>query len=170
MNLLMSDISLNPPFEQNAENKYIDLSKFKISNCIGCFGCWIKTPGKCVIRDDAAKIYPLIAGSCNVIYVSKLFCGSYDTTMKTILERAIPIQQAFIRIYSGETHHFQRNVVPKNAVIIGYGSKNKKERIVFENLIERNSKNMLFNEYKVVFADKENLSKAVDEAVKSWRI
>lgn len=22
-----------------------------IHNCIGCFGCWVKTPGACVIRD-----------------------------------------------------------------------------------------------------------------------
>ena len=24
----------------------------EILNCIGCFGCWIKTPGKCIIRDQ----------------------------------------------------------------------------------------------------------------------
>ncbi len=22
-----------------------------IRNCVGCFGCWIKTPGQCIIRD-----------------------------------------------------------------------------------------------------------------------
>ena len=30
--------------------RYVDLSSLKISNCVGCFGCWVKTPGKCVIR------------------------------------------------------------------------------------------------------------------------
>ena len=24
----------------------------KIKHCIGCFGCWVKTPGACVIRDE----------------------------------------------------------------------------------------------------------------------
>lgn len=24
----------------------------KIQHCIGCFGCWVKTPGACVIRDE----------------------------------------------------------------------------------------------------------------------
>jgi len=24
--------------------------------CIGCFGCWLKTPGECAIHDDMAEI------------------------------------------------------------------------------------------------------------------
>ncbi|MDU2663418.1 MAG: flavodoxin family protein, partial [Clostridium perfringens] len=63
MRLLLSDRELNINFLESDENKYIDLSKLRISNCIGCFGCWTKTPGKCVIRDDAVKVYPIIAKS-----------------------------------------------------------------------------------------------------------
>ena len=32
----------------------------KIKSCMGCFECWIKTPGKCKIRDgyeNLAKLY-----------------------------------------------------------------------------------------------------------------
>ena len=105
MNLLMSDIPL--PFLQmeGKENRYVDLSALRIANCVGCFGCWVKTPGRCVIRDDAVKVYPLIARSERLIYVTKVELGSYGTVMKTMLERAIPVQQAFIRLYCGETHH-----------------------------------------------------------------
>lgn len=78
--------------------EFINLSNLKIANCIGCFGCWTKTPGKCVIRDDAVKVYPKIAASDRVLYISKVKYGSYDTPMKTMLERAIPVQQAFIRL------------------------------------------------------------------------
>lgn len=48
--------------------------------------------------------------------------GGYDTPMKTMLERAIPIQQAFIRLVNGETRHVQRAVIPKRATIVGYGA------------------------------------------------
>ena len=88
----------------------IDLSALRIAPCVGCFGCWTRTPGRCVIRDDAVQVYPKIAAARRVLYVSRLFCGGYDLPMKTMLERAIPIQQAFIRLVDGETHHFQRRV------------------------------------------------------------
>lgn len=62
MKLLLSDTPLTVSLKTENE-MYIDLSALKISNCVGCFGCWIKTPGKCVIRDDAVKVYPIIADS-----------------------------------------------------------------------------------------------------------
>ena len=157
MRLLLSDKHLQINFIDSDENKYINLSELKISNCVGCFGCWTKTPGKCVIRDDAVKVYPVIAKSDEVIYVSKIKYGCYDTVMKTMLERAIPIQQAFIRLLDGEAHHVQRDVAMKNAVIIAYGNIEKEEQEIFKRLIERNSHNMNFMSFKVIFVDEQNL-------------
>ena len=81
MRLLLTDTPLPIQFSEGSENYLIDLSNQKISHCVGCFGCWVKTPGKCVIRDDATKIYPLIAKSEEVVYVSRVKYGSYDTPM-----------------------------------------------------------------------------------------
>ena len=85
MNLLLTDCPVNLPFVDNKTNRYLDLSQLNIKNCIGCFGCWTKTPGKCVIRDDATKVYPLIAKSENIIYVSRVKFGTYDAIMKSML-------------------------------------------------------------------------------------
>lgn len=111
----MTDRPVDLSFLKDEAVKYIDLSSLRIANCVGCFGCWTKTPGKCVIRDDATWVYPCIAASNTVLYVSRLCYGGYDSVMKTMLERAIPVQQAFIRIYKGETHHVQRAVMPKKS-------------------------------------------------------
>ena len=168
MIFILSDTHLN--IDNRDEITFIDLYKMKISGCTGCFGCWIKTPGKCVIRDDAVKIYPLIAKCDKLIYVSKIKYGSYDNIMKTMLERAIPVQKAFIRIHCGETHHVQRKVAPKNARIIIYGYPSYKEKAVFERLVERNALNMSFKEHKVIYSSETDLEKTLNEEIAKWHI
>ena len=168
MKLIMSDKQINIPIRNTAIVKYVDLSSLKIANCCGCFGCWVKTPGKCVIRDDAPKVYSYIAQSSEVLYVSRLCYGGYDSTMKTMLERAIPIQQAFIRILDGETHHVQRNVVEKNATIIAYGDISDEEKDIFRSLVERNAKNMSFKSYVIRFVSEVALENTIKSVVEKW--
>lgn len=168
MNLVLSDKYLHLTFNDEGNTKLIDLSSLKISNCVGCYGCWTKTPGKCVIRDDAVKVYPYIAKSDRVLYVSRICYGSYDTIMKTMLERAIPIQQAFIRLLNGETHHIQRDVALKNAIIIAYGEIGEDEKNIFIKLIERNAKNMNFKKYKVLFIAEDELEETIKRELAQW--
>ena len=85
MKLLMTDRPVSAALPQDAAA--VDLSALRIANCVGCFGCWTKTPGRCVIRDDAVRVYPLIARSEQVLYVSRVKYGSYAPVMKTMLER-----------------------------------------------------------------------------------
>ena len=96
MHLILSDRRIDLSTEDESTYNLIDLSELNITNCVGCFSCWVKTPGKCIIRDDAIKVYPKIAYSDKIIYVSKIKYGGYDTIMKTMLERSIPVQQALI--------------------------------------------------------------------------
>lgn len=168
MKLILSDRPLKLPDNHCDDLTWIDLSQLKIANCVGCFGCWTKTPGKCVIRDDAVKVYPLIAASDRVLYVSHVKYGGYDTPMKTMLERAIPVQQAFIRLWHGETHHVQRRVVPKQAVIVGYGDLSAGEQELFRRLVARNAHNMSFEQYRVVFATEDTLAQTVEREVQAW--
>lgn len=168
MKLILSDRPLHIPDMDRTTTELIDLSALEIANCVGCFGCWTRTPGKCVIRDDAVGVYPLIAASDRVLYVSRVKYGSYDTVMKTMLERSIPVQQAFIRLLDGETHHVQRAVAPKQAVVLGYGDTSAEEREVFRQLVARNAKNMNFARYRVEFAPEDAVEQAVREEVALW--
>ncbi len=167
MKLILSDRPLNIEIKKD-DIQFIDLSSLKIANCIGCFGCWTKTPGKCVIRDDAVKVYPIIAKSDTLLYISHIKYGGYDTVMKTMLERAIPVQQAFIRIVAGETHHIQRKVTPKKATIIAYGDIGEEEKEVFKKLIARNAHNMNFENYSIIFTTEWQLETIVSDEVAKW--
>ena len=167
MKLILSDRPLPLP-DLGPEVRFVDLSALRIAPCTGFFGCWTRTPGRCVIRDDATAVYPLIARSEAVFYISRLCYGGYDTPMKTMLERAIPVQQAFIRLLDGETHHVQREVVPKQAVILGYGATSAEEQDIFRQLVARNAKNMSFAQYRVEFVSEDAVEQAVKEVLASW--
>lgn len=150
--------------------QYIDLSSLKINNCVGCFGCWTRTPGKCVIRDDATRVYPFIAMSDRVLYISRIRYGGYDVVMKTMLERAIPVQQAFIRIHKGETHHVQRAVMLKKATIVAYGDDiSDEEKDIFRQLIARNACNMSFESYEILFVTETRLDDVVKTVLEQWK-
>ena len=168
MKLILSDRPLDLTVKDPDQIKVIDLSALKIHNCVGCFGCWTKTPGRCVIRDDAVTVYPLIAQSDHVIYVSRIKYGGYDTVMKTMLERAIPVQQAFIHLVDGECHHVQRAVAPKQAVIVGYGADSPEEQALFRRLVERNARNMNFEDFQVLFSSEEELESLVRKEAAKW--
>ena len=168
MKLILSDRPLKFKSENNSF-LFIDLSALNIANCVGCFGCWTKTPGKCVIRDDAVKVYPAIAKSDTLLYISRIKYGGYDTVMKKMLERAIPVQQAFIRLVDGETHHVQRDVKPKNATIIAYGDISDEEKGLFEKLVARNALNMNFEKYNIIYSVESLLEDAVNKEVEKWK-
>lgn len=170
MKLVLSDRNLDGFQADHPGIRMVDLSKLKITNCVGCFGCWTKTPGKCVIRDDAVRVYPLIAASDQILYISRIRYGGYDTIMKTMLERSIPVQQAFIRLHQGETHHVQRNVALKKATIIGYGEISPEEQAIFRRLVERNAKNMSFENYRILFVPESQVEQAAEKEVAAWEL
>ena len=169
MKLILSDRLLALDLPDDDAIRYVDLSALRIANCVGCFGCWTKTPGRCVIRDDATRVYPLIAASDRVLYVSRVRYGGYDTVMKRMLERAIPVQQAFIRLHHGETHHLQRAVVPKQASIVAYGALDAEERAIFEALVARNALNMNFEHYRIHFVEESAVEAAVRKILQTWK-
>ena len=166
MELILSDRPLFLPAAP--EREYIDLSQKKVAPCVGCFGCWVKTPGRCVIRDDAPQIYPLIARSRRVLYVSRVVFGSWAPPVKAMLERSLPIQQPFLRPHMGETHHVQRLVEEKDALILAYGPESQEEKDLFRRLVERNRRNMSFKSYQVIFCREEEVQDAAEKEVLSW--
>ncbi|MEG0379765.1 MAG: flavodoxin family protein, partial [Eubacterium sp.] len=48
-----------------------------IAHCIGCFGCWVKSPGVCVINDGYDLTGPAFATSEEVIIITKIQYGGY---------------------------------------------------------------------------------------------
>lgn len=77
----------------------------KIANCTGCFGCWLRTPGICVIDDECRAITREIARADRLVFFTPVVFGGYHPDLKAVLERSIGILTPYFRIFRGEMHH-----------------------------------------------------------------
>jgi multimeric flavodoxin WrbA len=97
-----------------AEVEIINLHKKKIKNCIGCFTCWTKSPGKCVHNDDMTNdIFPKLLTADLVVFATPLYYHTMNSTMSRFRERTLPIAQPFFDIGNdGKIYHPVRYKVP----------------------------------------------------------
>ena len=119
------------------------LGELEIAPCIGCFGCWIKTPGECVIDDAGRDVARHIVGSDVVVYLTPIQFGGYSYELKKALDRSIPIISPFFRKVKGEVHHKKRYARYPNVAALGWSKRlTEHEDDIFENLVQRNAINM----------------------------
>lgn len=125
------------------EVQEVALNREEIQPCLGCFGCWGKTPGSCVITsDEANSIARSEVNADAVILVSKITYGGFSADIKAFLDRSIQNILPFFETYHGEMHHEMRYDRFPIWIAVGYGDVTSEERHVFVQLAERNALNM----------------------------
>ena len=92
-------------FGRDSETQVIRPAGRRIADCTGCFGCWLKTPGICVIDDDCRPITRQIARADRLVFLTPVVFGGYHPDVKAVLERSIGILTPFFRVFRGEMHH-----------------------------------------------------------------
>ena len=75
-----------------SEAEVVDVSKLDINYCLGCFGCWAHTPGKCVITDDdMPKMLEKLIKADVVIWSFPLYYFNVPGPLKTFIDRQLPL-------------------------------------------------------------------------------
>jgi multimeric flavodoxin WrbA len=74
----------------------IDVCKLNIKPCMGCFSCWNKTPGKCVIADDMSALIEKIIDADVVIWSFPLYYFSVPGGLKNLIDRQLPMNLPFM--------------------------------------------------------------------------
>ena len=82
--------------DRSADTDIVDIYKLNIRECLGCFACWGKTPGKCAITDDMTEILQKILCADVVIWSFPLYYFSLPSRLKMVIDRQLPLALPFM--------------------------------------------------------------------------
>jgi len=148
------------------ENRGFEIEKKSIQKgelhfCIGCYGCWTRKPGECVIEDSMAQINQTLNRSDVVVYLSPIVFGQYSPNMKNAIDRGLPnVLPLFVKKPDGTTGHPARYPSKPQMIIIGYGDEvSKEDARLFKNIVEhrRDIEALVFS------GEQENISISLDK-------
>lgn len=138
----------------NNEKARIISDNGKIKHCKGCFECWIKTPGKCVINDGYQNIGEIFSRADKITIISKCCYGGYSPFVKNVLDRCISFLLPFFKIVGNEVHHSMRYEKKIRMEVHFYGENiDEEERDIADELVRANSVNLDAEEYSLSFYD-----------------
>lgn len=125
----------------------VKIDKDELGYCMGCFGCWIKKPGECVINDKMGSINRSFINSDAVFYLSPVVFGQYSSNIKNALDRWLPnVLPFFITQKDGSTMYPPRYKEYPAQIHIGYGDElTEDEMNLFSSITRRiNGRNTIF--------------------------
>ena len=147
--------------EKGWEVEPIALREKQIAGCLGCFGCWVKTPGICVIDDYGRETAKKMVQSNLMIWLTPVTFGGYSSELKKALDRSIPILLPYFESYKGQIHHKMRYDRYPRLIVIGTEPRNTEYEETFLALTERNALNIRPPKHAAsVFQKSENLDEA----------
>jgi len=124
----------------------ITVREKKIEPCRGCFFCWEKTPGKCVIADDMHGLFEQFLNAELVIWSFPLYCFGMPSQTKAFADRMAMLSNLpDIEIKeNGSARHLKR-----------YPSKNRRHVLIstcgFATV--KNNYEPLIKQFEIMFGD-----------------
>ena len=91
---------------QEHEVDIINVTERDIAPCRGCFGCWQKSVGHCLIDDDQNGVLDLYTAADLIIWSFPLYCYGMPSQLKAVLDRTIPlIRMKMVQLEDGTVRH-----------------------------------------------------------------
>ena len=138
--------------ENNEEEVKIISDENKIKNCTGCFCCWIKNPGRCILEDGYENLAELYSKAEKIIIISKCCYGTYSPFVKNVLDRSIPYLLPFFKLKNNEMHHTIRYKKKLFLEVYFYGKDlTELEKNIAEKTVKANCINLNIKKFNVSF-------------------
>lgn len=119
------------------------LRNIDIAGCLGCFGCWDRTPGICVIDDGAREVARKFIQCDLATFLTPVTFGGYSSELKKALDRIICIVHPDFTKVQGAVHHVKR--YDRYPSLLGVGvlpGPDEEAREIFASLVRRNALNI----------------------------
>lgn len=105
---IMAEAFLQGAQAAGAETLNIFLAEKEIRYCRGCFSCWLKTPGSCIIDDDMKSILTEAEGADVLVLASPLYIDTISGMLKVFMDRlVVKGDPHFSKVTNGESRHWK---------------------------------------------------------------
>ena len=79
-----------------ATTEVVHLGKLEIKHCLGCFLCWVRTPGKCAQKDDMDELLEKYVQADMLIFGTPLYHYTMSGLMKNFIDRTLPVHEPWL--------------------------------------------------------------------------
>ena len=93
---------------ESHEVTQLDLRNLPLRYCVGCWGCWVKTPGECVNHDASLEMDRAIINADFILWAAPLKMGFPSELLKRALDKHLPLIHPYMEVDHGEAHHLLR--------------------------------------------------------------
>lgn len=100
---------LKPALEADGHSvTQLNLRDLTLRYCVGCWGCWVKTPGECSNRDDSHDMGRAVINADFVLWAAPLKMGFPSELLKRANDKHLPLIHPYMEVDQGESHHLRR--------------------------------------------------------------
>lgn len=135
MRVVVTDLE---EFDAGEDAHVIDAAKNR-AHCRGCFGCWTKTPGQCVIHDDIEQSGAWIGQAEELVLVARCCYGSLGPSVKRVMDRSISYIHPYFDIRDGWMRHKRRYDNRLRICAFLYGAAGPKEERTMQGILAANA-------------------------------
>ena len=119
--------------------------------CQGCFGCWIRHPAECFMKDRLQRVCRIVGKADVLTIVTENFYGSYNPNVKTVLDRSIGLSTPLSTWRGKQMHHTLRYGRHRLFRVIVYGDITEQEKDTFTLMAQKNAVNDGYEKSEVIF-------------------
>jgi multimeric flavodoxin WrbA len=122
----------------------LELREMDVRYCVGCFGCFVKTPGECISRDGSRDICFEYLNSDFVLFASPIIMGFTSALLKKVHDKLLPLMHPYFDLFQNQMHHINRyDKYPRIGLLLGKGEDSDEEDIkIVSNIYVRDAVNL----------------------------